>query len=63
MHHRAAAQADNKKEKTRQKETIIIWKYTEEKNQAFIKENKNDIHKKTYTKKKQQQQTNTIIIN
>ena len=62
IHHRAAAQADNKK-KTRQKKTIITWKYTEEKNQAFIKENKNVIHKRTYIQKKQQQQTYTIIIN
>ena len=48
IHHRQTT----KKEKARQKRTIITWTYTEEKNQAFIEENKNDIHKRTYIQKK-----------
>ena len=49
IHHRQTT----KKEKVRQKRTINTWKHTEEKNQAFVKENKNDIHKITYIQKKQ----------
>ena len=64
IHHRQTT----KKEKARQKRTVITWTYTEEKNQAFIEEikmiyTKEHIYKKKKKKKKPDIHNNNKLRN